>query len=505
MVDLDGESLTIDQVVGVSSRLEEVRIRGKTWESVLRSRKTVDEIINSGKTAYGINTGFGSLLNVKIDRNQAVILQENLIRSHASGIGNPLSQEHVRAIMLVRLNSLVRGFSGVSREVVESLVVALNQGLFPEVPEYGSVGASGDLAPLAHIALALMGEGKFFVNGSTVPASEVLASAGIRPLKLKEKDGVAFINGTSAISGILSVELGRAARLLEEGIASAAMSMEALKATLRAFSDQAIATRKHQGQRVVARIVRDVLSGSRNIEKHTASKVQDPYTIRCMPQVYGAVLDTVNYSSLVLADEINSTTDNPIVVDDDVISAGNFHGEPVAFVCDFLAIALTDLGNMIERRIARMVDEKLSGLPPFLTSDSGLNSGLMIPQYTAAALCNMNKVLCFPSSADNIPTSANQEDHVSMGMTSALKLSKIVENLERIIAIEFLVANQGLYFIEDEISPRIRDLSGMIRMLVPKIEADRPFSIDMDNIIRIMRSEDFRDAVKTAGANLVPW
>ena len=198
MVDLDGESLTIDQVVGVSSRLEEVRIGGKTWESVLRSRKTVDEIINSGKTAYGINTGFGSLLNVKIDRNQAVILQENLIRSHASGIGNPLSQEHVRAIMLVRLNSLVRGFSGVSREVVESLVVALNQGLFPEVPEYGSVGASGDLAPLAHIALALMGEGKFFVNGSTVPASEVLASAGIRPLKLKEKDGVAFINGTSA-------------------------------------------------------------------------------------------------------------------------------------------------------------------------------------------------------------------------------------------------------------------------------------------------------------------
>ncbi len=505
MVDLDGESLTIDQVIGVSSRFEEVRIDERAWESVLRSRKTIDEIIASGRIAYGVNTGFGSLLNVKIGPGQAVQLQENLIRSHSSGVGNPLSQEHVRAIMLVRLNSLIRGFSGVSQGVVESLVATLNSGLYPKVPEYGSVGASGDLAPLAHIALSLMGEGKFIVNGSEVYASDVLSAADIKPMQLREKDGVAFINGTSAISGILAVEIGKATRLLEESLAAASMSMEALRATLRAFSDSAVATRKHQGQRVIARMIREILDGSRNIEKHSSTKVQDAYTVRCIPQVYGAVLDTVNYSSLVLSDEINSTTDNPIVVNDDVISAGNFHGEPVAFICDFLSIALTDLGNMIERRIARLVDDKLSGLPPFLIAGSGLNSGLMIPQYTAAALCNMNKVLSFPSSADTIPTSANQEDHVSMGMNAALKLSRIVENLERIIAIEFLVANQGLYFIDDEISPAVVELSGMIRKLVPRIESDRPFSNDIENIIRIMRSEEFRDAVKRSGANLVPW
>ncbi|MFG1519099.1 MAG: histidine ammonia-lyase [Thermoplasmataceae archaeon] len=505
MIEIDGNSLTVESVLKVALGFEEVKISEKALPVIDKSREVVEDALRSGRGVYGVNTGFGSLLNVRIDGEKAVTLQENLIRSHSAGIGDPLSEEFVRAIMLVRANSLIRGFSGVRKELIDKIVESLNRKIYPYVPEYGSVGASGDLAPLAHIALALMGEGYCISENMKTGSAVELMKKGISPLRLKEKEGVSFINGTSAIAGLLSVEIGKSYNILENALGSAAISMEALRGTILAFDDSAIAARKHKGQSTVASIIRKLLEGSKNIEKSSLQKIQDAYSLRCIPQVYGAVLDTINYATGVLTDEINSTTDNPLVCGDRIISAGNFHGEPVAFIADFLAIALTDMGNMIERRIARLTDSSLSGLPPFLTKDYGLNSGLMIVQYAAAALCNMNKVLAHPASSDSIPTSANQEDHVSMGMNSALKLSKIVENVERIVAMEYLAANQGLYFVDESISPGVNSIVSAIRDTVSEFKTDRSPNPDVENIIKLMRSPVFRNKLKNSGSYLVPW
>ncbi len=505
MIEIDGNSLALESVLRVAMNFEEVRISPRALPVIEKSRRVVESALASGKGVYGVNTGFGSLLNVRIDEKEAVALQENLIRSHSAGIGDPLSEEFVRAIMLVRANSLIRGFSGVRRELIDKIVESLNKRFYPYVPEYGSVGASGDLAPLAHIALALMGEGYCISNVGKAKSAEELAKNRMAPLRLKEKEGVSFINGTSAIAGILSVEIGKSYNILENALTSASISMEALRGTILAFDPVAVAARKQKGQSTVASIIRKLLEGSRNIEKSSLEKVQDAYSLRCIPQVYGAVLDTLNYAAGVLTDEINSTTDNPLVCNDRIISTGNFHGEPVAFIADFLAIALTDLGNMIERRIARLTDSSLSGLPAFLTRNSGLNSGLMIVQYTAAALCNVNKVLAHPASSDSIPTSANQEDHVSMGMNSALKLSKVVENLERIVAMEYLVANQGLYFIDQKVSPFVNSITSELRNVVSEFKTDRSPNPDVENIINLMRSPEFRNKLKNWGSYLVPW
>ena len=486
MIFIDGDNLAIEDVYAVAVNNEKIGITDDTVSKVIKSQKKLRDLMAKGGMIYGINTGFGSLLNVKISQADVLDLQKNLIRSHSSGTGTPLEREYVRAMMVVRLNSLCKGYSAVSPELIRHTMEFINQDITPFVPRYGSVGASGDLTPLAHVALTLMGEGKVFFRGEIVPSSEAIEKSGLQPYSVLEKEGVAFINGTSTISGILSVNLHRSYEILRNAILSAAISFEGLKGTRRAYTDWAVESRPHRGQIEVAKEFLKVIKGSEIIDKSTRTKVQDPYSLRCIPQVYGAVLDTMNYARNVLTTEINSATDNPLVGDDEVISVGNFHGEPVALISDFLAIAMTDLGNMIERRLARITDENLSGLPPFLVENSGLNSGYMIPQYTAAALCNRNKTLCFPSSADNIPTSANQEDHVSMGANAAIKLSEIVENVRQIVAIEFLLGTQSLEFAVDEPSPLVRKIYLEIRKKVPKLTVDRPPYSDIETISGMM-------------------
>ncbi|WMT43927.1 MAG: histidine ammonia-lyase [Cuniculiplasma divulgatum] len=491
MIIIDGSSLTVEDIFKVASKGEKVEISDEALENVDRSHRSLLHLTEGGKKIYGVNTGFGSLLNVEISEKDMGNLQSNLIRSHSSGFGKPMSESHVRSMMLVRANSLVKGFSGVRKELVLTLVDLLNNGFYPFVPTFGSVGASGDLAPLAHVALAMMGEGETLdVDGKRIPAAQFLSSVGIKPFKFREKEGVAFINGTSTISGILAYELHRSYLTFRESLLSSSLSFEALKGTSKAFTQWAIATRPHPGQQFVAEVMRNLISGSENVEKSNRTKVQDPYTLRCIPQVYGAVLDTLNYVSEVISREINSVTDNPLVNGDEYVSVGNFHGEPVAFASDFLGIALTDLGNMIERRIARITDTSLSGLPAFLVADSGLNSGYMIPQYTAAALCNRNKTLANPSSADTIPTCANQEDHVSMGTNAATKLIEINNNLEAIVAIEFLLGAQALEFVKDKISARVSAIRDILRKKIPPLNNDRPPYLDMEKVLSIMGSEE---------------
>jgi len=482
LIFIDGNNLKIEDVYAVAVKNEKIGISDEVLENVIKSQKKLKDLISRGGMIYGINTGFGSLLNVRISQSDVLDLQKNLIRSHSSGTGSPLEREYVRAMMVVRLNSLCKGYSAVSPELIKHAIDFINNDITPFVPRYGSVGASGDLAPLAHVALTLMGEGRVFFNGRIMPASEALQKAGLKPYTFLEKEGVAFINGTSTISGILSINLQRSMDIMRNALLSAAISFEGLKGTRRAYTPWAVESRPHKGQIAIARNFLKIIEGSRIIDKSTKEKVQDPYSLRCIPQVYGAVLDTLKYAQSVLSVEINSATDNPLVGDDDVVSVGNFHGEPVALVSDFVAIAMTDMGNMIERRLARITDENLSGLPPFLVENSGLNSGYMIPQYTAAALCNRNKTLCFPSSADSIPTSANQEDHVSMGTNAAIKLSEIVENVKQIVAIEFLLGTQSLEFAIDEPSRVVKKMHTEVRKKVAKLTTDRPPYTDIEII-----------------------
>lgn len=487
MVTIDGDHLTIEDVQSVSERFEKVFVSDSAMDRIVASHNSLMKIVSSGKRVYGVNTGFGSLLNIDVEKEDIVRLQSNLIRSHSAGYGRRLDEIHVRAMMLVRLNSLCKGYSGVSRNLIEFMVSMINNRFYPVVPRFGSVGASGDLAPLAHVALAMMGEGRAVVDNEEVPSGKALEKMGMIPYSFAEKEGVAFINGTSTISGILAIETARSFDLMRNSVSAASLSFEALGGTDRAFTDWAIEARGHRGQKDVASLMRRMLEGSETIEASRREKLQDAYTLRCIPQVYGAVLDTLFHVRNVITVEMNSVTDNPLVKGDEYVSVGNFHGEPVALASDFLAIALTDMGNMIERRIARMTDSKLSGLPPFLVEQSGFNSGYMIPQYTAAALCNRNKTLSTPSSADSIPTSANQEDHVSMGTNAALKLSEVVDNLEGIVSIEFLLAAQALEFAERGISESSRRLRDVIRSKVRRLVEDRPSTPDLEIIIGLMR------------------
>ncbi|AKA47849.1 histidine ammonia-lyase [uncultured archaeon] len=487
MITINGDSLTVKQVYDVAVNREQVELSEEAVEKIRKSRDRLVAKLEEGKPIYGVNTGFGSLLNVSIPQEKIIQLQKNLIRSHSSGVGEPLPDEHVRAIMVVRANNLSKGYSGVRVELVQMVINMLNRGIHPIVPRFGSVGASGDLAPLAHIALCMMGEGKVKYNNNATEAQEVFTELSIAPHEFVEKEGVAFINGTSAISGILSVELHRSYEMFRNSILSASLSFEGLKGTDRAIREWAMKVRPYRGQELVSKSLRELIKDSEIIRKSSERKVQDAYSLRCIPQVYGAVLDTLDYGRSVLSTEINSATDNPLIGEEEIISAGNFHGEPVSLICDFVAIALTDLGNIIERRIARIVDASLSGLPPFLVSNSGYNSGYMIPQYTAAALCNRNKTLSMPSTADNIPTSANQEDHVSMGANAAIKLSEVVANLQQIVAIEYLLGAQSLEFALDSPSPNTTAIWKKIREQVPALEEDRAHYADIEKIAEMMR------------------
>ena len=487
MIKIDGSSLLIKEIASIAAGTENVELSENARMNVQRSRRDLEKHMAEGKTMYGINTGFGALMNVKIEKKDLLKLQENLIRSHSAGSGEPLDERYVRAMMIVRANSLSKGYSGVTEDLIDTLISALNRHVTPIVPKYGSVGASGDLAPLAHVALCLMGESEVYFEGRKMKSIDALNLAGIKKHIFLEKEGVAFINGTSAISGILAVAIHDARRLMAQSTAAASISLQALRGTTKAFTEWVVKTRNHKGQAKVSSMMRNLLSGYSD----NTNRVQDAYSIRCIPQVHGAVLDTLDYCSSVLEREVNSVTDNPILNGEEVISAGNFHGEPVALASDFLSIALTDLGNIAERRIFRLTDSNLSGLPPFLTEKSGLNSGMMIAQYTAASLCNMNKVLAHPASSDTIPTSANQEDHVSMGMNSALKLTEIIKNLETIVSIEFLAAAQAADLSGIDLSKQTKRILESIRKSIKHLDDDREQHTDIVKMQGLMRSEEF--------------
>ena len=502
MIMIDGENLTINGVVSVSRNHAKAALSGKGRKKIIESRKNLEKIVSGNRIVYGINTGFGELCSVKIPQNKIEELQNNLLRSHAVGVGNPLSEDTVRAVLLLRANTLSKGFSGVRIEVVEKLLELLNKNVLPVIPEKGSVGASGDLAPLAHMALTLIGEGEAFFNMERMKSKDALKKTGIKPLKLKAKEGLALINGTSVMTAVLALAVYDAEKLVKNSEIAGSMSLEALKGTDRCFDKKIMDTRKHKGQEDVAHNLRLLLKNSRIIKSHRdCPKIQDAYTLRCMPQVIGASKDVIDWVKKVVEIEMNSATDNPLIFEKESISSGNFHGQPIALAADFLGIAVSEIGDFSERRTARMIDSKLSNLPSFLTEKSGLNSGFMTTQYTAAALASENKVLAHPASVDSIPTSANQEDHVSMGTIAARKAYEIIRNVEYIVAIEMICAAQGVGF-HKPLKPGIgvQQAYRTIRKYVKKLDNDKILYPDIEKIAELIRNEEIiRNVEKVVG------
>jgi histidine ammonia-lyase len=457
----------------------------------------VERLVADGATVYGITTGFGDLADVRIDQSQSAELQRNLVRSHAAGVGDPLPEEVVRAMLLLRANTLAIGLSGVRVEVGELLCGMLSAGVHPVIPARGSVGASGDLAPLAHLALVIIGEGEAAFEGRTLPGAEALSAAGLSPLRLEAKEGLALLNGTQLMAGVAALALHDAWRLADVADLVGAMSLEATLGTSAAFAARLVAARPHPGQITSATNLRRHLESSQIGASHRDDphRIQDPYSLRCMPQVHGAARDALDQLERVLTVEINAVTDNPLVFPPDeeapageVISGGNFHGEPVAIAIDLAKIALAELASISERRTARLVDAHLSGLPAFLTDRSGLESGLMIAQYTAAALVNELQTLTHPSSVDTIPTSANQEDHVSMGATGALHLREVLDRAETVLAIEAVCAAQGLDF-RSPLRPGegVAAAHRAVREAVPHLDRDRPPAPDIHAVRALIR------------------
>jgi histidine ammonia-lyase len=446
---LDGNSLAIEQVIAVARGGAQVRLAEEAAARVQEARDWIDTISSGdGLTVYGVNTGFASLAEVRIPPKDVATLTRNLILSHSAGVGQPLSEEATRATMLIRANTLAKGYSGIRLETLKTLVEMLNRGVHPVIPEKGSVGASGDLAPLSHLALTLIGEGEASYRGKCLPAVEAMRQAGLEPVRLAAKEGLALNNGTTVTAALACLALIDAENLVRHAEFALAMSLEATQAVLRAYDARLHAVRNHRGQQVSAANVRRLLSGSELID--ATPRVQDAYSLRCAPQVLGAVRDTLAFVRTTVAHEINAATDNPLIFLDEpgpnkAFSGGNFHGEPLALAMDFLGIAVAEVGSIAERRIFRLLDGTLNdGLPPMLTQESGLQSGLMMAQYTAAALVSDNKTLAHPDSVDSIPTGANQEDHVSMSANAARHALEIVWNTERIVAIEMLCAAQAL-------------------------------------------------------------
>lgn len=492
-----GKPITIEDVVE-AARGAKIELATDIEEKVKRSRKIVDEVVERGEVKYGITTGFGDLANKVIDKKDVNVLQKNLILSHSAGVGKPLPEEVVRAAMMLKANELAKGHSGVRFDVLKTLVDMINKCVHPIVPEKGSLGASGDLAPLAHIALVIIGAGRAFYKGKEMDGKATMEMAGIPCIELSSKEGVALINGTDVMTaiGVLAVE--HAENLLKAADISGAMSMEALKSTGEFLDEKIHRIRPHKGQVICAKNLRLLTKGSELIGLDH-SMVQDAYSVRCMPQVHGATRDAVAYARMVVETEINSVTDNPLIFGNEIISGGNFHGQPVALAMDFLGIAVSEIGNISERRTARLVDSKLSGLPSFLVEDAGKNSGFMIPHYTAAALVSENKILASPASVDSIPVSAGQEDYVSMGTIAARKAMQIIENVEHIVAIELLCAAQGIDFHHPlKLGVGTKTSHGIIRKIVPKLEKDRVMHEDMEKTAELVRSGDLvRDVEKS--------
>ena len=475
MATLDGERLTIEEVVAVAAEGEPVSLAPEAVEKMLRARAVVERLASTDTPVYGVNTGVGLLADVRIPRQDLEQLQRNVLRSHACGVGEPLGRAVVRAMMLIRANVLAKGFSGIRPVVAERLCDLLNRGVTPVVPSRGSVGASGDLAPLAHIALVLIGEGEAEVDGARLPGGEALARAGLEPLTLASKEGISLVNGTQAMLAVGCLQLAASEILADTADLVCAMTLDALRGTPRAFDPRIHQTRPFPGQQVSASRLARLLEASEIRASHAACRrVQDAYSLRCAPQVHGAVRDTLAEARRVFSIELNSATANPLVIGDEIFSGGNFHGQPLALTLDYMAIALTALAGISERRIDRLVNPALNeDLPPFLAGHAGLESGLMMAQVTAAALVGENRVLCHPASPGSITTSGNKEDFVSMGMTAALKLRDVVRNTRTVLAIEALTAARALDCLRPlRSSPPIE----AARELIPTLSGDQPLS-----------------------------
>jgi histidine ammonia-lyase len=486
---LDGQSLTINQVVAVANGepgQPEVLLSDAAKTRVTRAAQAVSELLARGEVAYGITTGFGAFKDRLIPPDQVEILQRNILYSHAVGVGQPFDRPTTRAIMLIRANTLARGHSGIRLETLQLLLDMLNAGLHPRIPQKGSLGASGDLAPLAHMSLVLIGEGEVEYRGQQLVGAEALRQAGLEPITLAAKEGLALTNSTAVMCALGALESFRARLLSRVADVAGCLSLEALHGTTLAFDDRIQQLRPYPRQLNCAAYLRALLTDSDFTRHHDPVNVQDAYTLRCIPQVHGAVRDAIAYARWVIDIELNSVTDNPLIFIDDqteeitVLSGGNFHGEILAIAMDYLSMAMTELGNISERRIMRLTDEASNAhvLPAFLTKQGGLNSGFMITQYTAAALATQNKVLAHPASVDTIPTSANVEDHVSMGCTSALHTRQILDNVEHILAIELMAAAQGIDFRKEQLGQTARLGRGtqpaydIIREHVPFLEKD---------------------------------
>jgi len=495
---LDGASLDLAGLEDVALRRRPVGLAPAARAAVARARRVVDEAVAREQVVYGVTTGFGNFADVVIPKDQLRALQLNLIRSHSAGVGEPLAEGPTRGLMLLRANVLAKGFSGIRPETLDLLLAMLNRGVHPVIPSQGSVGASGDLAPLAHLALGLVGEGSCLWNGRALPAAEALAAAGLQPVTLEAKEGLALINGTQAMTAVAGLALAEAWRLARTADVVGAMTLDALKGTDVAFDPRIHAARPHPGQGASAANLRRLLAGSPIRESHRdCGKVQDAYTLRCIPQVHGAARDALAYVSSVVGIEMNAATDNPMVFGDSgqLLSGGNFHGEPVAMAADVMAIAVAELGAISERRTERLVNPTLSGLPAFLTSEGGLRSGLMIAQVVAAALASENKSLAHPASVDSIPTSANKEDHVSMGVTAARKAERVVANTRRILAIEAIAACQALEFLKPlETSPPLHAAYAALRGVVPPYDSDRSLGSEIEAVAELVREGTLADS-----------
>ncbi|MCB9058497.1 MAG: histidine ammonia-lyase [Calditrichae bacterium] len=486
---IDENDLTMESLARFIKEKPVVKISGAVKEKIIQSRAVIEKILQDGRVVYGVNTGFGKFADIRIPKTQTRDLQRRLVLSHAAGVGEPLADDIVRLMMLLKIKNVSHGYSGVRLEVVELLIDILNRGLIPIIPEKGSVGASGDLAPLAHMALTMIGEGETFIfedgQRKIVPAKEALAKAGLKPVQLMEKEGLAILNGTQAIQACGSLALIHILELVKSADIIGAMSLEGLLGTLTAFDQRIQQVRRHNGQQQVAANFLHILKDSPIVASHKESdhRVQDAYCLRCIPQVHGAVRDGLAYVQSVFENEINGVTDNPLVFPEngDVLSGGNFHGEPVALAADYLSILVSEMASISERRIEHMMDPTMNEAEGFLTREGGLNSGFMIAQVTAAALVAENKVLAHPASVDSIPTSANKEDHVSMGMHAARKALEVVKNTEYVLAIELLCACQALDLRAPVIpGPITKAVLDLVRTQIPFWEEDRLMKKDID-------------------------
>ena len=497
MLQLNGQQLTLQQIADVATGKVQVTLATEARRRVEEARRVVEQIVAQKRTVYGVNTGFGKLSDVSIEQADLRQLQLNLVRSHSCGLGDPLSEPEARAMLLLRANVLATGFSGARPLVIETLIAMLERGVTPVIPEKGSVGASGDLAPLAHLALAAIGEGGAFYNGERLSGEVALQRAQIAPLQLEVKEGLALLNGTQAMGAVGALALHRADRLVRLADVGGAMALEALRGTPVAFDERIHKARPHAAQVAVAAHLRELLQDSEIRKSHGDNdpRVQDAYSLRCMPQVHGAVRTALAHATEVVQIESGSATDNPLVFSDtgEVLSGGNFHGAPLALVFDYAAIALTDLISITERRIDRLVNPDTNeGLPPFLTKQPGISSGFMMLQVSAVALLNEAKVLAHPASVDNVPTDGGKEDHVSMGMTSATKLRSIVNLAEMVAAIELLTAAQALDYRAPLAPGRgVKDAHKIVRGLVEPLTEDRSMAADIEKLRGAITNGEF--------------